>query len=445
MNLPLLNKKPVALFGATLGAFVFVHLFPFLYFKQWLVLGFDAGLYRRYLLEPLTSIPHAAVPGLDHTVIIPRVWLDLFRLLGLSTDVTLYLSYIGACAFLLNGFYAYVQVRTTSKTAYFAVLLVLFSPVYYLGYWFFLYKNVLALGLWFWLLYCLERRYYARAFVLACLIPLTHQSTTIFVGVILFLLAIHAVIRQSQWKFFAALWFVVTLLYLVYHPGVVEKVTAPPTGIFLTGIELTILLLPLVLVIVCKVRSVFALLKRDAVILCTLGLSLVWLVSSFPYAERLGFFVVFFLVIVVAETLVGKSTPTVYLVGYLCCSMAYGVSGMSTHQPYFDSSIETSLHTLITVPSSASLLTPNYLAATVQGYTTATVYAPGLFKDPATPAHWEFYFTHQSPDYDTAFLASFPEPLYLFIPDADILRFLPLGDCIQSRSQYLYQYICSQS
>jgi len=90
--------------GVSIG-FLLVHLFPFLYFKQWPVLGFDTGFYRRYLIEPFTSLPHAAVPGLDHTVILPRVFLDLIRLTGLPIDVVLYGGYVLASALLFGGIF----------------------------------------------------------------------------------------------------------------------------------------------------------------------------------------------------------------------------------------------------------------------------------------------------------------------------------------------------
>jgi len=85
------------------GLFTIVHTWPFLTYKQWAVFGFDAGFYRRYLLEPFTSIPHASVPGLDHTVLLPRVLLDIVRLTHLPTDVVLYSSYLLLAVLLLGA------------------------------------------------------------------------------------------------------------------------------------------------------------------------------------------------------------------------------------------------------------------------------------------------------------------------------------------------------
>ena len=440
--LPFVKKNGVLGLGVV-GAFTFVHGFLFMYYAQWLVLGFDSGFYRRYLLEPLSSIPHASVPGLDHTVIIPRVWLDLFRLSGLSTDVVLYLSYVAACAFLFSGLFFFVRSRSTTSIAVITIVLVLFSPVYIHGYWFFLYKNILAVGILFWLLYCLQRRFYAGAFLLVCLIPITHQSTTIFAGILLFLLAIFEFWHRRPGAVFLGLWFILTSLYLLYHPTIVSKIVTPPTALFLTPGEFILMTWPLFLMLSYLATSVWILLRRDALLLCALGLSAVWMIGSFPYAERMGFFVIFFLAITAATVLSKHVTSSGYLALGLSFYAVYGTYFLFDHKPYLDASTEMQLGSLDSVPRSASVLTTNYLASTVQGYTTATVYAPGLFKDPAPPVAWEFYWSHQSGNYDRAFLASFPAPLYLFIPPADAGRFLPVQTCLAKQSQYLYKYICT--
>src|SRR4051812_44732848 len=55
--------------------------------------GYDTGLYRRFLIQPFVSFPNTPVPGLDHTVFIPRLLLDVFRFVH-SPDVILFGVYL---------------------------------------------------------------------------------------------------------------------------------------------------------------------------------------------------------------------------------------------------------------------------------------------------------------------------------------------------------------
>jgi hypothetical protein len=424
--------------------FLGVHLFPFAYFKQVLVLGYDTGLYRRYLLEPFTGIPHMAVPGLDHTVIIPRIWLDLFRVSGLSTDTVLYGSYIAACAFCLAGFFFLVRSRSTTAVAQLAVLFVLLAPVYYLGYWFFLYKNILALGLLFWLLYGMERKQYTLVLLLAVLIPITHQSTTVFVGVLFAALALRNWYQgdRTAAKRYAFLWGVLTVMYLVYHPNVAAKISAPPTAVFLPLQEFVILTCPLFLVLLLRIRAVFDVVKTETVLTTALGLLGIWMVGDLPYADRMGFFAIFFIGALVARVIPVVSRLRMWVLLFLCAYGIYGVYYMTQRQPHFDRVTELHLQTLVSVPPGASVVTPPYVATWVQGYTTAAVYAPGLFKDAASPMDWEYYWSHESAAYDEAFLGSFPQPLYLFVPKHDQNRFLPEAKCIEQLDDFLFRYTC---
>ena len=427
--------------GVSIG-FLLVHLFPFLYFKQWPVLGFDTGFYRRYLIEPFTSLPHAAVPGLDHTVILPRVFLDLIRLTGLPIDVVLYGGYVLASALLFGGIFFFVREQFGSKAAYVAVFLILFSPVYYHGYWFFLLKNVLALALFFWLLYALKRENLALAFFLTFLIPITHQSTTIFVGLFFFVAGVHAYVTKHKWRVLFGLWGITFIMYLIYHPTVAAKLAAPPTAIFLTTPEFLLMATPLLLGFLVLIRRNIGVLKKEWVLGLPLAIVLIFTLFSLPYAERFFYTGIFFLAILIAVTWQKVVIPRYLLFILFFSYLSFVFYFMLETHPLFGDEVVRELTSLEVVPQVASVVTPNYLASWVHGYTTATVYAPGVFKDAAPPASWEYYWSHQSPLYDRDFLGSYPSPLYLFVPPNEAVWFLPESDCIEQKSAYLYLYLC---
>ncbi len=429
-------------FGLLSLAFLLVHAFPFLQGRGVAVLGFDTGFYRRYLIEPMTSIPHAAVPGLDHTVIVPRIFLDLLRLLGLPTDVVLYGGYVLAAALLFLGIFYVVRNRFGTNTAVLAVFLILYSPMYFHGYWFFLFKNVLALALFFWLMYALHRQYYGVAFLLAFLIPITHQSTTIFVGLFFFAAALYAYVKKQNYEVLLGLWGVTTTLYFIYHPTVAAKIAAPPSAAFVTNTEALVLASPLLIGCLLLIRRMLAILKTEWIISIPLGIVCIFGVFSLPYAERLYYTGIFFLAVCVAAAIDQAKLSKPVLGTALCGYLLFGVYFMYETKPLLDIQIAQELTLLAQVPTEASVVTLNYVAPWVHGYTTATVYAPGVFKDAAAPVDWEYYWLHESPAYDRAFLLSYGEPLYFFVPPRDASWFLPSADCVTQETKYLYRYTC---
>jgi hypothetical protein len=418
-------------------SFVFVHSFPFLFFKQWTALGFDTGFYRRYLIEPFTSIPHAAVPGVDHTVIIPRLLLDMLRFTGLPTDVVLYGGYMLAAALMLGGVFFLVRAWSNTDAALLAVFLILFSPVYYHGYWSFLFKNVLALALFFWLLYALQTKRVALAFFFAFLIPITHQSTTIFVGMYFFSAALYGYFTKRSWHIPLGLWAVTLALYLLYHPTVAAKLAAPPTAIFMTPESFLWLAAPLLFLLFVVGRQCIAVLKECYQVSIPLCIVAVFTLGTLPYAERFLYTSIFFIGALASASLERAALPRTALTMYLFVYAAFGAYAMA-----HEAEVSSQLAMLSFVPGEAGILTPNYLAPWVHGYAVATVYAPGVFKDAATPAEWEFYWSHQSREYDRDFLNSYGSALYFFVPPGEAAWFLPSSDCVEQKTEYLYRYTC---
>lgn len=436
-----LNKTFLLNLSLLTGLFVAVHTWMFLFFQQWAVLGFDTGFYRRYVLEPMTSIPHASVAGLDHTVILPRVFIDLVRLTGLSTDIVLYGSYLLAAILLLTSFYFWVSHIFDKKSAILAVVLLLLSPVYFHGYWYFLLKNFLALAIFFWLLISLKKKSWLFIIILSVALPITHQSTTVIAGIIIFLIAAISWYRKENWYFALASWFIITSFYLFYHPTVAAKLSAPPTAIFLDWPQFILFAWPLLLLtsyIIYRSHKFF--ISRIDLIACLFVMSL-FLAFSLPYYERIFFFVIFPLCAVCGYGLTKLNFTKNFITGGIIILVLFWGFSIKDYSPYFSSSNIAELKVVEQLDSNAHLIVPNYLAPWAHGYTLAEVYAPGVFKDPFSSYDWELYWSHQSQISDRTFLDTFPQPLYIYAPGRQNY-FLPGEDCIKLISGALYEYTC---
>lgn len=419
--------------------FAVVHAWLFLWHGQWLVLGFDTGFYRRYLLEPLISIPHASVPGLDHTVILPRVFMDLVRLTGLPTDLVLYGSYWLAAALLLFSFWFWVKETFSRQVAFWAVLLVLLSPVYFYAYWFFLLKNFLALAMFFWLLVAIRKDWWAAVLLLSVCIPITHQSTTVIAGIILFVYAALSLWRRKRWQLIFLSWAILTTIYLFYHPTVAAKLAAPPRAVFLDWTNLVQTSWPLIgLAVVASILSYKKLLRQSDLI-SWLTVVAVFLALTLPYHERVFFFAIFPLSVMAALwiTTWKKAWSALFVVSLLI----FWIINIKDYEPYFSREEVRNLYALESLYDSDNVITPNFMAPWVHGYTKANVYAPGVFKDAYTPYDWELYWSHTDAGYDRDFLDSYPQPLYLYVPTS-AQYYLPQVSCVTKISDSLYRYTC---
>ncbi|KXJ98689.1 MAG: hypothetical protein UZ19_OD1000669 [Parcubacteria bacterium OLB19] len=437
----LFNSHTLSFFSLAI-LFVVVHGWLFFKYQSWLVLGFDTGFYRRYLLEPLTSIPHASVPGLDHTVIIPRVFIDVFRLTGLSTDVVLYGSYILAIIILLISFYFFVKEIFTKKIAYLATILLILSPVYFHAFWFFLFKNFLALSLFFWLLISIRRKSWWLIIFLSLAIPVTHQSTTVIAGVIVFVYAVILFWRKENFWLPLGSWFILTSIYLIYHPTVSAKLSAPPVAVFIDWSNFIQMIWPLlVLVLAGFWATKDRFFDKNDLISWSLVVIL-FLAFSLPYHERVFLFAIFPLAILGAVILSRLNLVKILIVLFLF--LFFWIYSIQTYSPYFSSAEVRSLQTLESLNKNDNVITPNFMAPWVHGYTVAKVFAPGVFKDPYSPIDWELYWSHNEPSYDRAFLNAFPQPLYFYIPKGQEY-FLPEQVCVNKINDALYLYICNKN
>lgn len=441
MYLHQLFSNSIFRFSSLAILFVIIHGWLFFKYQSWLVLGFDTGFYRRYLLEPLTSIPHASVPGLDHTVIIPRVFMDLFRLSGLSTDVVLYSSYLLVVIILLTSFFFFVKEIFTKKIAYLAIILLLLSPIYFHAFWFFLFKNFLALSLFFWLLIAIRKKIWWLVVFLSLTIPITHQSTTVIAGVIIFSYSIILCWRRENFWLPIISWFILTSIYLIYHPTVSAKLSAPPVAVFLDWSNFMQMVWPLLILVLLGLSSIKNKFFDKADLVAWVMIVVLFLVFSLPYHERVFLFAVFPLTILGAIILSRLNQEKIIVV--LSLFFFFWTYSVQTYSPYFSSVEISNLKNLESLNSNDNIITPNFMAPWVHGYTVASVFAPGVFKDPYSSMDWELYWLHSEPVYDKAFLNAFPQPLYFYIPKGQEY-FLPEQDCIDKINSVLYLYVCNK-
>lgn len=419
--------------------FVIVHGWLFLIHRAWPVLGFDTGFYRRYLLEPLSSIPHAAVPGLDHTVIFPRIILDIFRLLPFPTDWVLYGAYFAILGFFGWAFYRWVAEIFGSKAALISYCLILLSPVYFHAYWYFLLKNFLALGLFFLLLLAFRQQRKILVLVLSLLIPITHQSTTVVVILVLALLVLLSLLKRESWRLPLLSLSVMTVLYLWFHPSVATKLASPPTAVFLDWQTFLLYSWPVLALSVLAISRYGRGLLKSTDLISVGAVVTIFVVFLLPYHERLFLLLLLILAIVAGYEL--AKTRGLAAATLLVAVAVWSGYQMRGYQPLIDGGAANQLEALQVLNGKDSVIVPNYLAPWVHGYTVAEVYAPGVFKDRFQPYDWDLYWSHAVSSYDQAFLDSFPQPLYFFVPET-ANQFLPVTNCVKKIEGYLYQYSC---
>lgn len=431
---------------------LFVTLLPFLIHSA-TPLGYDTGFYRRYLINPVVSFPNTAVPGLDHTIILPRMLLDIVRTIGLNPDITLYGTYIALMLLLVWSFYRFVRLHTNEATALLASLLLITAPVFYEAYWFMFFKNILALSFFFWALSSFKKERWWLAFLFSIAIPLSHQGTTIIyfaiLGAYIFIKACKKEKILHELLIFAG-----TLsIYLYLHPNLVSKIIAPPVGVFLTRIDFLILISPILIPIIFNFKKIWAVIHSQTLLITTLLVLMAFPLLSLPYYPRTFLLLGILLCIPAAigiqfmikdkESRFHKTTIAIIAL-VLVAHTSLLTWKIVTLRPLIS---EEEQHMLISikqnVPKGTAILTPSHMTPWIQGWSQARVYSPGVLKDAHTPSEWSLYWSHQDSSYDALFLASFPSPLYIIVDERDSHSFLPEPRCITPLSEMIYRYDCA--
>ncbi|MEA2701791.1 MAG: hypothetical protein QOE22_500 [Candidatus Parcubacteria bacterium] len=409
--LPILCSAGLAIWLVT-----FVRFGPFGY-------GYDSGLYRRYLLEPFVSFPNTPVPGLDHTVFLPRILLDLVHFFVRNPDVALYGTYLGLGIAGVISVYFFTKHYTGNRGAVAATLLYILSAVQFSAQQAFFFKQAAALPLFLFGVLAFETRRYALGACLGILIVLTHQTSSVLYIVLAgtgFLT--RAFFTRSIPLAYAFSVTAVAAAYLLLHPHVAQKVASPPVSLFISPSEYLLWSVPLFAFVVLGVRSFLPVAKRNHVLLGSLGILLLFVILRLPFYSRVYVFLDLLLAVPAAYgALVAygwfrvRARSLAPLAGaVLVIAAAFPMFWLQKHsEASISPDIQETVRTLSALPKGSAVVTSPALLPWAHGWSIVEVHAPGIFKEPHATEEWNRYWSHAEPQFERAFLASFPQPAYI--------------------------------
>ncbi len=392
--------------------------------------GYDSGFYRRYVIEPFVSFPNTPVPGLDHTVFIPRMILDVVRSVLHQPDLALYGTYV---AFSLIGVWSvwyFAGQYVSENGSLYASALYVFSGIQFFAYHTFFFKEAIALPLFLFAVLFLEREWYGLATIAGVLVVLSQQTTSI----ILLCVAALGFIFQSILRRTISIRFIfsgtaIFATYLFLHPHVAQKIASPPVGVFVTQTEYILWSLPLLVLALFGFRRLLVLAKQKPIVAAAVLVPLVFAVFHLPFYNRIYVFLDMFLVIPAAfgvevlESYLSSHARKLRTLLIACMFLVVSIPLIYlvyAQRPLIDASTQAALPALSALPASSAVITSPGLLPWVQGWSPALVYAPGNLKEPHPLNDWSRYWTHQDPQFERGFLSSFPRPLYVFAGQSEI-------------------------
>lgn len=408
--------------------FAFVFLVPLFRFGIFFF-GHDTGFYRRYLLQAVASFPNTAVPGLDHTVFVPRIVLDAARFFVSDPNFALIGTYLFFLAFGLGAFWYFGKRCVDEKAAYLSLALLAFSGVQFTSYSAFFFKSVVAFPFLILTLLFFDRGKYAWAIGTGLIVVLSHQTSSVVLLAFLVVAGIYKIIREKGidlWYFLSSA--VIAGGYLFLHPHVEKKIASPPVGIFISETTYILWSLPLFVLAGIGIRRLWPAIVSRPFLAAPLSVALAFVVFHLPFYPRIYPFLDLFLTIPGAVGLISlwdyfqryPKNLRIALFGIVIILVALPMLFLeATRAPLLDADVQESLQELSVLPASASVITPPALLPWVQGWSLTRAYAPGNLKEPHSYDEWTRYWSHSDPRFEEEFLASFPRPLYLFIRPAD--------------------------
>ena len=407
--------------------------------------GHDFGFYRRYVVQPLVSFPNTSVPGLDHTIFLPRIFLDIVRVILRTPDATLIIGYLMLSLVSIVSVWYFAKLYLSTKKALYAVVLYVVSGVGFVLYTSFFFKEMLALPLFLGALISFEKKRYGLAALLGVLVILTQQTTSI---ILICIIALGFVFRTIIERTISFKYIIsgtgIFATYLFLHPHIAQKIASPPVGIFLSQSEYIVLSIPILILTVLGIRQVVITLKKQALLGASLTVVLLFVVFQLPFYNRIYAFLDLFLIIPAAfgvEYILSVITSKYKrllpaLISALVVVAAIPLIYLEfTLTPLVDTSTQKELTTLLSLPPNSSIITSPILLPWVQGWSLAKVYAPGNLKEPHSTEDWSRYWVHQDIQFEQKFLSTFPWPLYLFI-DKKEMEYYPM--CRKMLSQNLF-------
>ncbi len=440
-----LARRQIIYSLSILGVIAFIiKLIPILRFGPF-AFGHDYGFYRRYLIEPFASFPNTPVPGLDHTVFIPRIALDITRRMVGQPDVALYGTYIISVLISVVCVSYLAQQYVSKRVALYAVSLYVLSGIQFLVYDHFFFKQIVALPFFLLTIVFLEKKWYLRAATFGVFVILTHQTTSIILICIITLGFVLKIMKEraiSITYIFSGT--AIFTVYLLLHPHVAQKIATPPVGIFVTQTEYLLWSAPLLVLSILGISRLFSLKKQKFLLIAGLLAPLIFVVFHLPFYNRVYPFLDIFLIIPAAlgiETIIDFiSIRTRKLLMPVICLVfliyALPISYLLTAQtPLVNTEIQEALPALTELPQKSVIITSPSLLPWVQGWSLIPVYAPGNLKEPHSINDWSRYWSHQDVAFEKEFLSSFPHPLYMFAGPMD-MRYLP--QCVTKMSPHLF-------
>lgn len=407
--------------------------------------GYDSGLYRRYLIEPFISFPNTAVPGLDHTVFIPRLLLDAVRFAISNPDTALYGTYFALSAAGIISVYLFARCYLGSGGAAAAAALYALSAVQFTAHEEFFFKQAVALPLLLFALLALERERYAAAAVLGILIVLSHQTTSVlFLAIAGTGFLLHTAYEKRIRLRYALAGTAVAAAYLLLHPHVGDKLASPPSGVFISGTDYLLWSLPLFALALIGARRSLLIVRKSPVLAGALALCGAFVLFHLPFYSRVYVFLDLLLALPAAAGVVSalawlKDKPAAVRGAAVLLGIIAVAAPLVWREYRAEPTIAPAAHETVlglsSLPLESAIITSPDLLPWAQGWSAAHVYAPGIFKEPHSLNEWAEYWSHESAASDRRFLSTFPQPAYILARDLEGSYIPPCAKAIQP---YLY-------
>src|SRR3989344_1746866 len=398
-----------------------VHLYPFLSIDN--PLGYDSGFYRRYLTQPYISFPNAEVPGLSDTLI-PRLFLDSLRLLKIPTDILLYGSYWSLFIILPILLFFWLKNYLGKRGATIAGVLLILSPVQYVGYWYMLWKNAFTLCLLLFSFICFERKWFAPLVALDIGIAFSYKTTA---AIFLLTLAVLFLIHPKRRKEIFIHGLIAALSFAAINATAFEGIIrTTPVAVFLGWSEYLLLSVPIIALALFSIPAIMA--KRIPSTLAAFSaVSILYPILKLPFHERIFIFSDIALVALAAYGLdflisnVNWATQgkKVYAYFILICIAAGLLLGnlwneMRTRSPLMSDADVAKINEIgKKVPQDAIILTTSSEAPWYEGWTLSHIAAPGMLYDTHNLEEWQEIWFATSTEKTIRLLSDFPKPLYI--------------------------------
>jgi hypothetical protein len=416
--------------------------------------GYDTGFYRRYLIEPIASFPNTPVPGLGADALLPRILLDLLRIVHIPPDIALYGSHLFLFALAPTLLFFFLRSHLGYRGALIAGICLAASPIQYAAFGFMFFKNAFALDLLLGAFIALDREWFLAACALDIAIALSHKTTAI-----VYLATLGALFlfwRKERKRMLVHAGLVGLGLGAVAYPLIHQLSIALPVALFMDWQEYFWLSLPFGMVIAAgwpALRGTSVPFPLRAFAPVSIGFVLLRL----PFFERIFIFSDVALAALAAfsfEHLLSKielkkpSPQTAVLFGIL--SIAVGLffgnvwSEVGSQTPLMaDSDIARIESIGSSLPQDALVLTTSDEAPWYEGWTEAHVAAPGLLHDTHNLEAWIAFWNATSSEEKILFLNSFPQPLYISTL-GDVSNLVgSVPSCVRSVAPYVWRDECA--